>query len=308
MLSQAAVGFGSLALASLLADESRADESTAKPQAIQSPANPLAPKPPHFMPRAKRVIFLFMKGGPSHVDTFDPKPLLTRDDGQPLPFAKPRVQFASTGNLLASPWKFAQHGQSGLWVSELFPQVAAPCGRPLHDPLGPWHQPGARRGAAQAAHRQRQFHPPQHRLLGQLRPGHGKRQPTRPSSRSAPRWPTAASTTGAPRSCRPCIRARRWATPASRPIRPASNTSPTAACRRRSAAAAARSAGRDEPRAPDPGRPGAVARGPHQFIRAGLPHADGAAARSKTSRRKRPRRASCMAWTIPSPPILAACA
>jgi hypothetical protein len=115
LLRQSAVGFGSLALASLLADESRANPS---------PGNPLAAKSPHFPARAKRVIFLFMKGGPSHVDTFDPKPLLTRDDGQPLPFDKPRVQFAATGNLLASPWKFAQHGQSGIPVSELFPRVA----------------------------------------------------------------------------------------------------------------------------------------------------------------------------------------
>jgi hypothetical protein len=115
LLRRSAVGFGSLALASLLANESHANPS---------PANPLAAKLPHFLPRAKRVIFLFMKGGPSHVDTFDPKPLLSRDDGQPLPFAKPRVQFAPTGNLLASPWKFNQYGQSGIWVSELFPRVA----------------------------------------------------------------------------------------------------------------------------------------------------------------------------------------
>ena len=115
LLRQAAVGFGSLALASLLAEDSPAD---------QSPANPLAAKLPHFPARARRIIFLFMKGGPSHVDTFDPKPLLTRDSGQPLPFAKPRVQFASTGNLLASPWKFNQHGESGIPVSELFPRVA----------------------------------------------------------------------------------------------------------------------------------------------------------------------------------------
>src|SRR5438874_5516253 len=125
LLSQAAVGFGSLALASLLARESHADESgAAESQAKPLPANPLAAKQPHFFARAKRVIFLFMKGGPSHVDTFDPKPLLTRDDGQPVPVAKPRVQFAATGNLLGSPWKFAQHGQSGLWVSELFPRLA----------------------------------------------------------------------------------------------------------------------------------------------------------------------------------------
>jgi hypothetical protein len=113
MLSQAAVGFGSLALASLLSGTSRADE-----------VNPLAPKPGHFPARAKRIIFLFMKGGPSHVDTFDPKPLLDRDDGKPLPFDKPRVQFAGTGNLMKSPWKFQQYGESGHWVSELFPHVA----------------------------------------------------------------------------------------------------------------------------------------------------------------------------------------
>jgi hypothetical protein len=65
-----------------------------------------------------------MKGGPSHMDTFDPKPLLDRDDGKPFPGAKPRVQFAATGELLKSPWKFQNYGQSGLPVSELFPHVA----------------------------------------------------------------------------------------------------------------------------------------------------------------------------------------
>ncbi len=114
-LSRSAVGFGSLALASLLANEGHGAPAV---------VNPLAPKTPHFPARAKRVIFLFMKGGPSHLDTFDPKPLLDRDDGKPLPFAKPRVQFAATGNLLKSPWKFQQHGDSGAWVSELFPHVA----------------------------------------------------------------------------------------------------------------------------------------------------------------------------------------
>jgi hypothetical protein len=75
--------------------------------------------------RAKRVVFLFMKGGPSHVDTFDPKPLLQRDDGKSYPFEQPRVQFATTGKLLKSPWSFKQYGQSGLPVSELFPHVAS---------------------------------------------------------------------------------------------------------------------------------------------------------------------------------------
>ncbi len=86
--------------------------------------NPLLAKKTHFTPKAKRVIFLFMKGGPSHVDTFDPKPLLQRDDGKPYPFQLPRVTFAATGKLLKSPWKFRQYGQSGLPVSELFPNVA----------------------------------------------------------------------------------------------------------------------------------------------------------------------------------------
>ena len=114
-LERTAVGFGSLALASMLADESSADTPS---------ANPLAAKPSHIPARAKRIIFLLMSGGPSQVDTFDPKPLLTRDHGKPFPFAKPRVQFNSTKNLLRSPWKFRQHGESGLWVSELFPHVA----------------------------------------------------------------------------------------------------------------------------------------------------------------------------------------
>lgn len=91
---------------------------------LSASADPLAPRRPHFRPRAQRVIFLFMHGGPSQVDTFDYKPLLERDHGKPLPFAKPRVQFAETGDLMKSPWKFRQHGQSGAWVSELFPEVA----------------------------------------------------------------------------------------------------------------------------------------------------------------------------------------
>jgi hypothetical protein len=104
----------------MLAEQARADQ---KP-AIAAPVDPLRPKPPHFPARAKRIVFVFMKGGPSHVDTFDPKPLLDRDHGKPLPFAKPRVQFAGTGNLLKSPWSFKKYGQSGIEVSELFPRVA----------------------------------------------------------------------------------------------------------------------------------------------------------------------------------------
>jgi hypothetical protein len=107
LLQSAAVGFGGLALSALL----QAAETSGR-------------APFHFTPRARRVIFMFMKGGPSQVDTFDYKPRLQKDDGKPLPFDKPRVQFAPTGNLLGSPWRFRQYGQSGIPVSELFPHVA----------------------------------------------------------------------------------------------------------------------------------------------------------------------------------------
>jgi Protein of unknown function (DUF1501) len=114
MLQRSAGGFGYLALQAMLGRE----------QAHAAVENRLAPKRSHFAARAKRVVFLFMKGGPSHVDTFDPKPLLQRDHGKPYPFKKPRVQFAETGMLLKSPWEFKQYGQSGLPVSDLFPNVA----------------------------------------------------------------------------------------------------------------------------------------------------------------------------------------
>ena len=107
LLQRSAVGFGHLAFTAMLAQ-----------------ANPLAPKQTPLRARAKRVVFLFMKGGPSHVDTFDPKPLLDRDHGKKPPFDLPRVTFAQQGNLLRSPWTFQQYGQSGLPVSSLFPNVA----------------------------------------------------------------------------------------------------------------------------------------------------------------------------------------
>src|ERR1043166_4174275 len=110
MLQSSACGFANLALAGLLS--------------AQETRNPLSARAPHFAARAKRVIFLFMHGGPSQVDTFDRKPRLQRDDGRPLPFARPRVVSSQTGNLLGSPFRFRQHGQSGLWASELFPHFA----------------------------------------------------------------------------------------------------------------------------------------------------------------------------------------
>ncbi len=110
-LRAAALGFGHLGLSGLLASE-------------QQPSNPLAPRKPHFEPKAKRVIFLFMHGGPSSVDTFDPKERLTRDHGKALPMKRP-LAFADApaGPLMKSPWEFKNMGQSGIPVSSLFPHT-----------------------------------------------------------------------------------------------------------------------------------------------------------------------------------------
>ena len=114
MLKASSAGIGGLALASLLGDEALADPV----------GGPLSPKLTEFAPKAKRVIFLFMHGGPSQMDTFDYKPLLHRDHGKPYPFQKPRVQFERTGNLMRGDWEFKQYGDSGAWVSELLPNIA----------------------------------------------------------------------------------------------------------------------------------------------------------------------------------------
>jgi len=118
MLKKFANGFGMLGLAGLLADDFVLD-------AFSNPsASPLLVKPPQYPAKAKRIIFLFMSGGPSHVDTFDPKPRLIRDNGKVLPFERPKLERTKTGNLLQSPWSFKKYGQSGIEVSELFPHVA----------------------------------------------------------------------------------------------------------------------------------------------------------------------------------------
>src|SRR6478672_589204 len=113
MLLRSANGFGAAALAALLQSEGRA----------ASAPDPFAPRKPHFAPKAKSVIFLFMDGGPSQVDTFDPKPLLEKYHGKPFPAKVEPTQFNAVGNTLASPWKFKNYGQSGLPVSDLFPHV-----------------------------------------------------------------------------------------------------------------------------------------------------------------------------------------
>src|SRR5262245_2960229 len=105
-------GFGYVAFAGLSSIASAADSP--------GKSSPLAPKAPHFPARAKRVIFLCMHGAPSHVDTFDYKPRLAADSGNSTPQGR-----LPGAKLLGSPWKFNQHGESGQWVSELFPEVAS---------------------------------------------------------------------------------------------------------------------------------------------------------------------------------------
>lgn len=124
MLSRCGTGFGLMALSSLLR-ETQAQELPALARVTSGKlALPLAPKQPHFAARAKRVVHLFMNGGPSQVDTFDPKPALDRYHGKPLPLANLRTE-RKTGAAMRSPFAFKQHGQSGIPVSELFPRTAS---------------------------------------------------------------------------------------------------------------------------------------------------------------------------------------
>ena len=119
MLARCGTGFGVMALSSLLDDIGLlAAGASAGPASL-----PLAPRAPHFVPRAKRVVHLFMNGGPSQVDTFDPKPALDRYHGQPLPLTNLRTE-RKTGAAMRSPFKFQRYGKSGLEVSELFAQTA----------------------------------------------------------------------------------------------------------------------------------------------------------------------------------------
>jgi hypothetical protein len=115
-LQEAGLGFGSLALASLLHGDS---------QAAPTPIDPLALKTPHFPNKVQSIIWLFMTGAPSQVDTWDYKPELQKRDGQELAGADPKTGFFTTsGKCLKSPFEWAQHGESGSWVSDLFPHLS----------------------------------------------------------------------------------------------------------------------------------------------------------------------------------------
>ncbi|MFO0825410.1 MAG: DUF1501 domain-containing protein [Gemmataceae bacterium] len=118
LLTRSVNGFGAAALAAMLAEEGRvsgADDS--------SKADPFAPKKPQFPAKAKSVIVLFMDGGVSQVDSFDPKPMLEKYNGKPFPAKIEPTQFNNIGNTLASPWKFKKYGQCGMPISDLFPNI-----------------------------------------------------------------------------------------------------------------------------------------------------------------------------------------
>ena len=131
LLRTAGTGFGMVALSQLLAEDRPA-------------GGPLAVKAPHFPAKAKNVIFLFLNGGPSHVDSFDHKPMLAKYDGQPFPGGNFETE-RKTGNLMRSPFKFKKYGQSGIEVSEIFPHLGATIDdicviKSMHTDL-PFHEP-----------------------------------------------------------------------------------------------------------------------------------------------------------------------
>jgi hypothetical protein len=127
MLSRCGTGFGMVGLAGVLADagelDGRGDAVTRGHGDDGNSARPLAPKRPQFAAKAKQVVHLFMNGGPSHVDTFDPKPMLDKFHGKPVPSGNLRTE-RLTGGLMRSPFKFKRYGQSGIEVSDLFARTA----------------------------------------------------------------------------------------------------------------------------------------------------------------------------------------
>lgn len=120
MLAHCATGFGAVAFWGLLAENAFGNSPAPAPD---MPAGPWSPRPPHFAPKVRNVIFLYMDGGVSQVDSFDPKPLLTKESGQPFKMKMEPTQFNNNGLTLGSPWQFKNYGACGMPVSDLFPHV-----------------------------------------------------------------------------------------------------------------------------------------------------------------------------------------
>jgi hypothetical protein len=207
LLKDAACGFGYLAFAGLAS------------QAAASERNPLQARLPHFAPRARRVIFMFMHGGPSQVDTFDYKPALLKYSGKPAPFVKPsdsdEPRKKKIPMLRETPWKFAQHGECGRWVSELFPQVATH----VDDlcVINSMHTEGRAHGEATLRLHTGTASFVRPSLGSWVTYGLGTENSNLPGFITSPRrGPTAACRTTRARSCRPSTRGRRSARPTSR--------------------------------------------------------------------------------------------
>ena len=202
LLQQSAAGFGLLGLRAMLAAEAAAP-------------SPLAPKTPHFAPKAKRVIFLFMHGGPSSIDTFDPKPRLDRGQRQAGPV---QARADVRRGLRARPDEVAVEVQAVRTERDrrsaiCFRTSATLRRRPVRGPLHGRRRRRSRRRHAAVAHRRLLVQAAQHGLLGAVRARHGESGSARLRHHQARRSATAGRTTGARASCPATIRARRSATP-----------------------------------------------------------------------------------------------
>ena len=168
-----------LALAALLAEEGLLGATPAAGGKLG--VHPMAPRPSHFPAKAKSVIWLFMNGGPSQVDTWDYKPELAKRDGQELAGFDKNTGFFTdqVGPLMKSPFKFAQHGQSGAWVSEIFPKMAEHVDEMafIHSCFTLDQQPLAR--TVQDQHRHEPHGLSLRGRLGDVRPGHREPEPAR---------------------------------------------------------------------------------------------------------------------------------
>ncbi len=168
-----------MALAGLLGDGFFAAQAVAADGVTQF-ANPLAPKKPHFAAKAKSVIFLFMYGGPSHIDTFDYKPAMDGMDGKTVQVKTfGRGGHKNEGRIVEPRWKFKQYGQCGKWVSDLFPHLGAARRRHRVPPLDDRRLAEPRLGHAADELRPDPQRQPVPGLVGQLRPGQREREPAR---------------------------------------------------------------------------------------------------------------------------------
>ena len=242
---------------------------------VHAAIGPLAPKAPHHAPKAKRVLFLFMAGAPSHLELFDNKPQLAKFDGTLPPpelIKGYRAAFIKPSSKLLGPkFKFARHGQSGTELSELLPHLATRRRRHRRRQRDGHRRLQPRPGPDHDEHRLADLRPAEHRGLGLLRPGKRVAGPARLRrfQHRARKGPAAAIRTGAAASCRPSTRASSSATAAIRccicPIpRGVDARAPARLARRRSTSSTAlrlERGGRSRDRHPD------------QLVRDGLPHA-----------------------------------